>query len=249
MQKVLAAVGLAVAVPVALAAPALAKSPANATPSVSSVLRQHEGFRAEVTYLCTGPKDQEGTIKVLLKQLPKPGSSTVDTVGTAQDKAKCDGKEREVKIKIPMTKGPVQAGRTVQLDTSLVVNGEVKAHTSTDQAVADDSASTPSPTATATPSPSASSSESEPSETPSPSASSTEPKHQEPSTPAPSASSTEPKHQESEHPESEHPESEHPESEHPESEHPENEHPEKEHSKKGEHQETEKPSPSSTPTS
>jgi len=64
MHKVFAALGLAVAVPVALAAPALAKAPATVTPSVSSVLRQHEGFRADVTYLCSDPKDEDGTIHV-----------------------------------------------------------------------------------------------------------------------------------------------------------------------------------------
>ena len=112
MQKVLAALGLAVAVPVALAAPALAKSPVNAKPSVSSVLRRARGIRAEVTYLCTGPKDQEGSISVILQQLPEPGASTVDTVATGHDDAKCDGKEREVKIKIPVAAGAVQAGRT-----------------------------------------------------------------------------------------------------------------------------------------
>jgi hypothetical protein len=218
MRKTLAALGLAVAVPVALAAPALAKSPANATPSVSSVLRQHEGFRAEVTYLCTGPKDQEGTIKVLLQQLPKPGANNVDTVATASDEAKCDGQQRDVKIKIPVAAGAVQAGWTVQLYTTLtVVNQPVLTHTSAGEPVADDSQSTPSPspTGTQTPSASPSSAESEhpETETPSPSASSTESEHPETETPSPSASSTE-----SEHPETEKPE-------------------------------TEKPSPSSTPTS
>jgi hypothetical protein len=187
MQKILAAIGLAVAVPVALAAPALAKPPVDAKPSwVSSVLRQHEGFQAEVTYLCGGPKGQEGTITVMLQQLPEPGASTADTVPKGHDKAKCDGNGREVKIKIPVAKGAVQAGRTVQLHTTLTVaNQPVLEHTSAAAAVGDDSAPTPSPSPTET------------------------------QTPSPSASSTESEHPESEHPESEHPESEHPESEKP----------------------------------
>jgi hypothetical protein len=225
MHKVLAAVALAVAVPVALAAPALAKSPSSGDPSLSSVLRHHEGFRAEVTYLCIGPKDQDGTIDVLLRRLPEPGASDVDTVATGHDKAKCDGKEREVKIKLPVAAGALQAGRTVQLDTTLTVPGQpvqVLTHTITAQAVDDDSAPTPSsgPTATETPSANPSASESKHPETgtPSPSASSSGSEHSPTETPSASATSSE-----SEHPESEHPESEHP--------------------------ETEKPSPSSTPTS
>jgi hypothetical protein len=173
-----------------------------------------------VTYLCTGPKDQEGTITVLLRRLPEPGASNVDPVATGHDKAKCDGKEREVKIKLPVAAGALPAGATVQLDTTLTVPGQQVLTASTAQAVADDSAPTPSSGPTAT-------------ETSSPSPSSSESKH--PETEMPSAT---PSSSESEHPESEHPESEHPESEHPESEHPESEHPE-----------TEKPSPSSTPTS
>jgi hypothetical protein len=193
MHKTLAALGLAVAVPVALAAPALAKPPANATPSVSSVLRQHEGFRAEVSYLCTGPKDQEGTIKVLLQQLPKPGANDVDTVATASDEAQCDGQQREVKIKIPVAAGAVQAGRTVQLYTTLTVADQpVRTHTSASEPVADDSQSTPSPSPTGT-------------ETPSASPSSSESEHPETETPSPSASSTESEHPETDKPETETP--------------------------------------------
>ena len=195
MYKLVAALGLAVAVPVALATPALAKPPVTATPSVSSVLRQHEGFRAEVTYLCTGPKHQEGTITVWLQQPAKPGAN-FDTVPTAHDEAKCDGQEREVKIEIPVAEGALQADQTVWLYTTLVVNGQppVPPHTSAPEPVAGYSAPTPSPspTGTETPSPSASSTESEhpETETPSPSVSSAESEHSKAETPSPSPTAT-----------------------------------------------------------
>jgi hypothetical protein len=177
MHKLVAALGLAVAVPVALATPALAKSPGTATPSVSSVLRQHEGFRAEVTYLCTGPKHQEGTITVLLQHLAKPDAN-FDTVATANDGAKCDGQEREVKIKIPAAAGAVQADRTVRLSTTLVVNGKpVASHTSAPEPVAGYPAPTPSPSPTGT-------------QTPSPSPSPTETEQPKPEKPSPSPTAT-----------------------------------------------------------
>jgi hypothetical protein len=194
MHKVLAALGLAVAVPVALATPALAKPPVTDEPSVSSVLRQHEGFRAEVTYLCTGPKHQEGTINVSLQQPAKPGASNVDPVGTAHDEAKCDGKERGVKIKIPVAEGAVQADQTVRLYTTLVVNGdEVATHLSDAEPVAGYSEPAPSSSPTETesesprPSPTTTESGSPETETasssPSPSKSGTE-------TPTPSPTAT-----------------------------------------------------------
>jgi len=195
MHKVLAALGLAVAVPVALAAPALAKPPVNATPSVSSVLRQHEGFRAEVTYLCSGLKHQEGTINVLLQQPAKPGASNLDPEATAP--ANCDGKEREVKIKIPVAKGALQADQTVQLYTTLAVNGhQVATHTSPAEPVSTvPTEPTPSPTSTESKTPSPTESESPETETPSPSESETtsptESESPETETPSPSESESE----------------------------------------------------------
>jgi len=190
MHKVLAALGLAVAVPVALAAPALAKPSAPTTPSVSSVLRQHEGFRAEATYRCTDPKDEEGTISVSLQQVAKPDASDVTTVGTAHEEAKCDGEEREEGIKIPVADGTVRADQAVRVYTTLSVNGkQVAEHLSPAQPVAAASPEpTPSPTSTesATPSPSPSSTEAE-SESPEPA----ESESPETETPSPSESESE----------------------------------------------------------
>ena len=151
MHKTFAALGLAVAVPVALAAPALAKSPDTKAPTqfVSSVLLQHEGFRAEVTYLCTGPKHQEGTITVSLRQPAKPGASDFTTVASAQEEAKCDGKVREEKIKIPLGAEPVRADQKLWLYTTLKVNDVlVDDHITDAEPVVDDSAPTPGPTVT-----------------------------------------------------------------------------------------------------
>ena len=175
MHKTFAALGLAVAVPVALAAPALAKSPDTdqKTQFVSSVLRQHEGFRAEVTYLCTGPKHQEGTIAVKLQQPAKPGASGVTIVASAQEEAKCDGKVREEKIKLPLSTEPVRADQKLVLYTTLEVNGVLVAnHATDDEPVVDDSAPTPGPTVTTSPSPnpypSATETEDRPTATPTP---------------------------------------------------------------------------------
>ena len=197
MRKTFAALGLAVAVPVALAAPALAKSPDthNNTQFVRSVLRQHEGYRAEVTYLCAGPKHQEGTITVSLRQPPKPGASDDTTVGSAQEEAKCDGKEREDKIKIPLGAEPVRTDQKVWLYTTLVVNGvRVADETSTAEPVVDDSAPTPAPTVTTSPSPnpypSATETEDRPTATPNPDPSATETEDRPTATPNPNPSPT-----------------------------------------------------------
>ena len=192
MHKVLAAFGLAVAVPVVLATPALAKDPVQTKPSISSVLRQHEGFRAEVTYFCTGPKHQEGTINVSLRQPRLPGASTVNTVATAHEKAKCDGKVREEKIKIPTGGKTLRADQTVWLYTTLVVNGdEVADDTSLAEPVsAVSSDPTASPTSTESPTPSSSPSPSDSqTETESPSASAF-PSESETETASPSPSPT-----------------------------------------------------------
>jgi hypothetical protein len=195
MHKVLAAFGLAVAVPVVLATPALAKDPVQTKPSVSSVLRQHEGFRAEVTYLCIGPKHQEGTINVFLQQPGLPGASTVNTVNTvatAHEKAKCDGKEREEKIKIPTGGKTLRADQTVWLYTTLVVNGNEVAHNASpaEPVSAVPSDPTASPTSTESPTPSSSPSPSDSQTgTESPSASAS-PSESETETASPSTSPT-----------------------------------------------------------
>lgn len=158
MRTIAAVFGLALAVPVALATPALAKPADPTSPPVTAVLRQHEGFRAEVTYHCTGPKHQEGTITVALQQPLDASGSGVTTIATAREEADCDGQQREEKIEIPVTAGAVRDDRTVSLYTTLVVNGRLVAdHRTPARPVVAPSAS-PSPTATASGTPSTSAS-------------------------------------------------------------------------------------------